>query len=561
MIIAVMYSNWKIKSIIKSATSKARRQEIIKTILKNRSLISQSDIKNFLNPKNPQDISLKSVGISSAQVKKAIKRIKPAIKKNQLIYIYGDYDADGITATAILWEALNSLGANVMPYIPQRDEPVRGLSKQGIDNIVKLAKITPSLIITVDNGITSFKGCQYAKKQGIDVIITDHHQPKTKNKKLVYPDSLAVIHTQSLAGAGVAWFFSQQLTQTHSLDLVALGTIADMVPLTNANRSLTGHGLKVLKVTPRPGLKALAIAAQIVLKDLQTYQVSYVLTPRLNAMGRLDKALDSLRLLCTKNSSRAKSLAQNLNQTNQLRQDKTMEMFINAKSQYLKSNQDPKLIFVTNKNYHEGIVGLVAGRLVEQFNRPAVVVALGKNYAKASMRSIKSFNAIKAFRKLENLLLEHGGHPLAAGFTAKVKDLPIIQKKLEALVKKDLANKTLAPELTIDCQIDLKDINWSLMGTLDQFRPFGFANPQPIFASKKVNLVDFRPVGQTKKHLKLTVLQGSNKLDAIAFNFGSLASKLKPDQLIDIAYTIDENTWNGSKNLQLKIKDLQTVKI
>ena len=554
-----MDSNWKIQTQIKSTSTKSRRQEIIKALLKIRGLTKKSDITTFLNPKDPKDISIKSVGININQVKIAVKRIKECIKKNQLIYVYGDYDADGITATAILWEALNSMGANVMPYIPQRDEPARGLSKQGIDNIIKLAKATPSLIITVDNGITSFKGCDYAKKLGVDVIITDHHQPKTKIKKLIYPKSLAIIHTQSLAGAGVAWFFSKELTKTLSLDLVTLGTIADMVPLTHANRSLASHGLKALKASSRPGLKALAIAAQIVLKDLQTYQVSFCLTPRLNAMGRLDKALDSLRLLCTKDHIKAKSLAQNLNQTNQLRQDKTMEMFINAKGQYLKSNQDSKLIFVQNKNYHEGIVGLVAGRLSEEFNRPAVVVAISKNYAKASIRSIKGFNAIKAFRNIESHLLEHGGHPLAAGFTAKIKDLPLIQKKLETLAKKDLAKKSLDSQITIDCQIELKDINWDLMKKLDKFRPFGFANSQPVFATKKVNLLDFRPVGQTKKHLKLTVLQESNKLDAIAFNFGSLANTLKTDQLIDVAYTIDENLWNGKKDLQLKIKDIQLL--
>ncbi|MCG2691614.1 DHH family phosphoesterase, partial [Microgenomates group bacterium] len=418
-------------------------------------------------------------------------------------------------------------------------------------------------------GISSFKGCQYAQKLGIEVIITDHHLPKTKNHQPVLPQALAIIHSTQLAGAGVAWFFAREIIRhlrgVHSatskvlatLDLAALGTIADMVPLLNANRSLAKFGLEKLRLSRRPGLITLAKTANLDLKELDDYQVSYVLAPRLNALGRLEHALDALRLLCTTDLHRAERLAAHLNQTNQLRQDKTLTMFLDAKKKFLKQSGDQPLIFVASKTYHEGVVGLVAGKLMEEFNRPAVVIALGKNYSKASGRSLKGFNILKAIRSLEPYLLEHGGHELAAGFTIDNKNLKIIAKKLLSLAKKSLLNKELEPAVEVDCELNLNQINWQLFNALEKFKPFGFANPQPLFATKQVKLLTFRPVGQDNKHLKLS-LQGdsSQAFDAIAFSFGHLAQKLAPGQLIDITYTLEKNVWNGKKDLQLKIKEI-----
>jgi len=546
---------WKIKHTLASKSPLKRRQEIITTILKDKGLITKPAQQEFLNPIHPKDLTSKAVGINQAQLKKAAKRIKLAIKNQDSIYIYGDYDADGVSATAVLWETLHQLGAQVMPYIPQRDDKTRGLSQQGIDAIIKLNSGPPQLIITVDNGISAFKPTLYAKKHNIDVIITDHHQPKHKNKKITYPKAIAIVHATQLAGVGVAWFLAKAISsKLPSLSLASLGTIADMVPLIAANRSLTKFGLKKLQQTQRPGLQALAKSANISLTDLQTYQISFALAPRLNAMGRLEHALDALRLLCTPNPKRAQQLAQTLEKTNQLRQSKTTEMFFHAKNLYLKQKKKTKLIFIIDKSFHEGVVGLVASRLSKEFNQPAFVIAQGKNYSKASGRSISGFDLIKAIRSLEKLLLEHGGHPRAAGFTAENKNLPKIKQKLEKLAQKALKTKDLQPTLDIDCQIKLADINWKLYHQLEKFRPFGFANSQPVFTTKQVTLTNFRAVGQNQKHLKLKI----EDFEAIAFNFGQLAGQLTPGQPIDIAYTLDKNEWNNQKTLQLKIKDIQS---
>lgn len=539
---------------------------VIDILLKNRGLITKKDQAEFLDPIKPGQITLDQIGLQSTAIAKAVKRLKFARKNQELIYIYGDYDADGVSSTAILWETLNSLGFQVLPFIPSRNDPVRGLSPRGIDMIIKQSKVKPGLIITVDNGISAFKGCQYAQKLGIEVIITDHHLPKHKNSQPFFPQALAIIHTTKLAGAGVAWFFSREIIKSlkskiyhpkSNLDLAALGTIADMVPLLNANRSLAKFGLDRIRLSQRPGLIALAKTAAIDLSLLDDYQVSYVLAPRLNALGRLEHALDALRLLCTSDLHRAEKLAVHLNQTNQLRQDKTQTMFLDAKDKFLKQSGDQPLIFVASKTYHEGVVGLVAGKLMEEFNRPAVVVALGENYSKASGRSLKGFNILKAIRSLEPFLLEHGGHELAAGFTIANKNLKIVAQKLLKLAKKSLLNKELEPAVEVDCQLNFNQINWQLFNALEKFKPFGFANPQPLFATKQVKLLNFRSVGQDNKHLKLSLRGDSLQVDGIAFSFGHLAQKLVPGQLIDITYTIEANDWNNQKTLQLKIKEIK----
>jgi len=556
---------WKIQSQIKVTSLSKRRQQIIQSLLKTRGLTTKTTQKQFFNPIKPEDISLKSVNIKQTQVNKAIKRIKLAVKESHPIFIYGDYDADGICSTAILWETLHALKANVLPYIPTRKDKTRGLSLMGIDAILQQSSNQISeniLIITVDNGISSFKGCDYAKKKNIDVIITDHHQPKHKGNKSLLPKALAIIHSTELAGVGVAWIFAQQilkitkLAPRHplpaTLELAALGTIADMVPLIKANRSLAKFGITQLQQTRRPGLQILAKISNIDIKKINSHQISFSLAPRINALGRLDHAIDALRLLCTTDELRAKELADNLYQVNKTRQDLTQTALAHAKNQWLKQDQSQKLIFVSHHSYHEGIVGLVAGRLAEKFNKPAVVIAQGKTHSKGSVRSIKGFNIIANLRALEKHILELGGHELAAGFTIENKKMAIIQKKLQAMAKKQLNKKPTQPELNIDCQIDLADINQELFNQLEKFQPFGFNNQMPTFATKQAKLTTFRAVGQTQKHLKLKI----DNLDAIAFSFGDLASELSIDKPIDIVYTIEENHWNGRTTLQLKMIDI-----
>ena len=550
---------WHVNQKVSGKSSKIRRQQIIAALLKNRRLLTKPAQKEFFQPPHPQDLDLKTIGISESQVKKALTRLKQALTQKQLIYIYVDYDADGITATAILWETLDRLGAKVLPFIPLRGDATRGLSVAGITTILKKDK--PALIITVDNGIVSFKGARFAKKEGIDLIISDHHVPQ---KKL--PPATAVIHTTLTSGAGVAWFFAREIVKhfLHSgsvttLELAALGTIADMVPLLSVNRSLAFHGLNDLRQTSRPGLVTLARDAGVNLKTLDDYQVSFLLSPRLNAMGRLHQALDSLRLLCTRDKARAKKLSRDLNSANLNRQDLTRKTFFHALDQ-AKAQKNQNLIFVSDPSYHDGIVGLVASQLVRSFHRPAVVVAVGESQSKGSARSIKGFNLIKNFQSLSSLFLEVGGHKLAAGFTAETKNLPQIKTRLQKVAAESLTPEQLKPVLEVDCEINLTDVGWQLYREISRFAPFGFDNPMPVFVTRGVKLDRLRQVGKEGKHLQLILSTKhearNSKLGGIAFGFCQLSASLSLGATVDLAYAIDENVWNNQKSLQLKVKDI-----
>jgi single-stranded-DNA-specific exonuclease len=539
---------WKISTKLKEKSPSKRRQEIVSSLLVHRNIKTSLQKKQFFSPPKPSSLTALKVGINEEQLSRAVRRIKQAIAKKELIYIYGDYDADGVCSTTILWENLYQLGAQVMPYIPFREDRVRGLSITGIKEIIAKTKTKPGLIITVDNGISAFAGCQFAQKQKIDVIISDHHLPKSK-----LPKAVAIVHTTKLAGAGVAWYLAYAINRqaVNSLDVACLGTIADMVPLISANRSFAKHGLEQMRKSSRSGVIALAAKANLNLATIDSHQVSFSLAPRLNAMARLEHALDSVRLMCLKNNQKAKKLADSLESTNQNRQEMTETMVGDALK---KVDLSKKLLFVASKKFHEGIVGLVAGRLMERYYRPAVVVAVGKFHAKASARSIESFNLTQAIRSLKTPLLNHGGHKLAAGFTFEIKQLKALEKELVKLAEKSLTKKDLQPTLVIDCLLQFSDINWELHKELSNFEPFGMKNQQPLFASQKVNLVNFKAVGEGGRHLKLTLLQENHNFDAIAFGKGYLAPDLQPGKQLDVAYTVDVNHFNGNKSLQLKVK-------
>jgi len=517
-------------------------EKITNILLKNRDVD-----KSFLHPPDPCSLTPKDVGIDGPALRNAISRIKKAILKKESVVVYADYDADGITAGAIMWEALYGLGARVMPYIPHRIEEGYGLSIKGIDAVRQ--EFDPSLIITVDHGITAKEQVAYAKSLGIEVIITDHH---TKPDKL--PDC-TIVHTTDLCGAGVAWFVAKNLLgsdpktcQTPDIAFAAIGTIADMVPLTGANRSIVKFGLEELNKTKRAGLLALIKDAGLTLGDLSTYSVSHALAPRLNAMGRLVHAMDALRLLCTKREDKAMLLARQLGLTNKERQQLTIDTVSHA-LQGVSLKTYKKLIFVSHETYNPGVIGLVAGKLVEEYYRPSIVVSKGPEISKGSARSITGFNIVEAIRNFKDLLIDVGGHPMAAGFTVETKNLDRLRRKLESLAEKTIPDDLLTRELRIDMELPLSEITEKLWKELQDFAPFGMGSPEPVFAARGITVSDARLIGAEGKHLKF-----KTPLDAIAFNMGNLIGKLtKP---IDIAYTIDMNVWNGNKKLQLKIKDI-----
>ncbi|HUD44611.1 MAG TPA: DHH family phosphoesterase [Patescibacteria group bacterium] len=611
---------WEVKYNEKYPMTNDQFGDLIKILLQNRGIKTEKEIEEFLHP-DLSTVTPESVGIDLSHLKKTLKRLQKAFDKKEEIIIFGDYDVDGITGTAILWETLYSLGFNVLPYIPHRVDEGYGLSIKGIENLLNKFPCTchselvsesidkkkkmlkraafgesrnkrvqhdnkcssVKLIITVDNGIVANEAVDYANSLGIDVIITDHHLPEGKKQ----PNALAIVHTTNLCGAGVAYLLSKEIRcfvipakagiqkkilnqvqddniDTH-LELATLGTIADLVPLTAANRTIVKIGLEKLRKTKRPGLLSLFEEAAIDPKAIGTYEVGFIIAPRLNAAGRIESAMDSLRLLCTKEKKKAFDLATNLGRVNRQRQEIMKEATEHA-IEKIKDQRSKikKIIFLGDKDYNPGVIGLVAGKLVEQFYRPAIVLSVGDTHAKASVRSIAGVNIIEFLRTYADMYVNVGGHPMAAGFTVAVDKMSELQEKLETLAEKLIGDDLLQRSLMIDCELPLSAFSLDLYKALQQLAPFGMKNPEPVFVSRGVMIEDMRILGKDGKHLKLRIGssdQRSNNqtIDAIAFGMGHLAESLKIGDIIDIAYTLDENKWNGNVNLQLKVKDIQIL--
>ncbi len=552
---------------------KLKIAEVIDALLENRGLKTKEEIESFLHPKI-ESVTIDSVGIDKKQLKKTLKRIEVAIEKKEQIIVFGDYDVDGISGTAILWETLHEVGANALPYIPHRVDEGYGLSTVGIQNLESRIQ-NIKLIITVDNGIVAHEAVEYANEQGIDVIITDHHVVPE-----IFPKAFAIVHTTKVCGTSVAYLVSQEIKHVipnsfrdpkkmlkqvqhdnengDHLALVALATVADLVPLKEANRALLYHGLPVLRNTTRIGLQEICREAAIDQKMIDTYTIGHVIAPRLNAAGRLEYAMDALRLLCTKNKERAVDLAMKLGQTNKERQQLTIDSVSHAKD-LIKTNkwEENKLFFISHEVYEQGIVGLIAGRIMEEYYRPAIVLSVGEKFSKASARSIHGFNIIEFIRSVDEHLVNAGGHPMAAGFTVETAKLTIIQKLLEEKAGELLNEDMLTRTLRIDCELPFSFINQAFYDALQQLAPFGMGNQEPVFASYDVALDDIRIIGKDGRHVKLRVKQDTSSIfDAIGFGMADQTKNLHRGDRINIAYTIDENEWNGRKNLQLKINDV-----
>ena len=581
---------WKTLNDLRIMNHESGIKDLIKILLNNRGIKTKKEIEDFLNPKL-SNVTINNLTIDSKQLNKAVLRVKNAIKKGEKIVVFGDYDVDGICGTAILWETLNSMHAKVMPYIPHRIDEGYGLSTKGIDN-VKSQMSNVKLVITVDNGIVANKAVDFANEQGIDVIITDHHVP---SKKL--PDAFAIVHTTKLCGAGVAWMLSNVILNSRGvmpnsfrhlntlknktlkqvqgdnnkqvqhdkekenhLELVALATVADLVPLVSANRTLLKFGLEQLQKTQRIGLKELFLESGVDSEKIGVYEIGHIIAPRLNAMGRLENAMDSLRLLCTNNKERANKLAQLLGSTNRERQTLTIETSEHAKSKVKSSKlKVQSLLFISDESYQQGVIGLVAGKLVEEFYKPSIVVSIGEKYSKASARSVSGFNIIEFIRSASELLVDAGGHPMAAGFTVETSKLLILQKTLEEKAEELLDEDKLTRTLKIDCEIPMDFVNENMYEAIQNLSPFGMGNPEPTFVSRKVLIEDMRLVGRENKHLKLQFMIHNSKfiIQGIAFGMGERASEFHIGDKVDVVYTIDENVWNGNKSLQLKVKDIR----
>jgi single-stranded-DNA-specific exonuclease len=531
---------WQIKT-----SSLQQRSKIIPTLLKNRNLNSKLEIDNFFNPTLENFFNLKLSG-----TEKAIERINQAMSNNEKIVIYSDYDADGISGTAILWETLSELGADVLPYVPDRMTEGYGLNTKAIEN---LKSEGVGLIITVDHGISADKEIDFANSIGVDVIITDHH---VVPKKL--PKAYTIVHTTELAGCGVAAKLAYEFAKTKNckelaidkLELAAIGTIADLVPLLKYNRSLTKTGIEKLNFTTRPGLLALYAQAKLTSGQIGNWEISHIIAPRINAAGRIQNAISSLRLLCTKNKTQAQELVKSISQTNSKRQDLTIQAVAHARSLY--TNNLP-IGILSHSDWHEGVIGLVASKMVEEFYRPMIIISQKNAISKGSARSVNGFNIVEAIRHCSDILESVGGHPMAAGFSIKTENISIFSQKMIDYTYRNLNQDNLEKTIEIDCQIDISDIDWQLFAELEKFKPCGTGNPEPVFLSKKVLVNDLRHVGIDNKHLKLQLANHQ----AIGFNFGERIAQIRPGDQIDLVYKIEKDNWNGANKIQLKIVDFK----
>ncbi len=563
---------WEINNKWKAEGGKRKVDEIVNELLIQRGVRTKKQKDTFLHPKLESLID----AIPFPQMDKALKRIEKAIKSKEKIAIFSDYDADGICATAILWETIHELGGDVMPYVPDRIAEGYGLSVYAAK---KLAEEKINLIITVDNGITAVEAVNTANALGVDIIITDHHQKPT-----VLPKPYAFVWSDKICGTVVAWYLAKALTKHKDLkshlELAALATIADVMPLVDVNRTIVKFGLEELNKTKRVGLIALFNEAGLELGKVGWWEIGHVIAPRLNAMGRLENAMDSLRLLCTTNPLKAKSLAMTLARTNTERQKLTEKMVTDARLLY---NQDFTVGVLAHETWHEGVVGLVAGRMTEAFYRPMIAIAKGEEFSKGSARSIPGFNIIEALRSLDGVFENIGGHPMAAGFTIRTENIAKLEKQLLKVAEKQLTNGLLQRKLRVDLELSISELTRSLYDALEQLSPFGNGNPEPIFVTRRLEVEEVKKVGSTGKHIKLRVCQADDGdllngeeveadvtdlqnyfslppkpfFEAIGFGMGELLKHLRPGQIIDIAYTLSLNTWHDVSRIELKIKDMR----
>jgi single-stranded-DNA-specific exonuclease len=512
--------------------------DIVDQLLVNRDIdLSQKD--KFLKP------SLKDLSDPNLLdgVTKASARIKEAVKNNEKIAIYGDYDVDGVTATAILWEAISKIGGQVMPYIPDRFTEGYGISSDGVRKLVSEGY---KLIISVDAGVSAFEQISLAKELDADFIVTDHHSLPE-----IIPPAYAIVHTTKLSGAGVAYKLSSTLVSDPALDLVALGTIADVVPLLGENRVLAKFGVEELRRTTRPGLLAIYEEARVDRSRVGTYEVGFIIDPRLNAQGRLEHALDSLRILLTKNSARAYALAKHLGDTNRERIIRTATMLDHA-YKTIGDGTKEKLWVVSSPDYEQGIIGLIAGRLADSLNHPIIAIAEGKELSKGSARSIDGFDVTKAIRSCADILISHGGHPAAAGFTVETKNLSELKKRLQDFANKNLKEDALIPKIEIDMQVSPSQISMNLAKQIQTLAPFGPGNENPLFIARHLEVGAMRLLSENK-HLRIDL----GGIECIGFGLGPRAAEIRPDMEIDAVFHIEENVWQGQSRLQLKLKDFR----
>lgn len=558
----MIYNDWNI--LPKANNSLANRLQLPTTeatILFHRGITSRNEAEAFINP---PPSTLHDPYLFQG-MDKCVSRLELAIRNKEAIGIFGDFDADGLTGTAVLTRGLTNLGASVHPYIPHRTLEGHGISNESIE-FFKEKKV--SLLMTVDCGVTSFNEINMAKTLGIETIVTDHHVPGD-----TLPNAVSIINPSlpnseypfnHLTGVGTAFKVIQALYENfkhdipdHLYALVALGTISDVGLMKDENRFLSNKGLTVINNYPIPSIDSLIKISGFSKSTLSTENLSYGIIPRINVAGRLDHANLSLQLLLSDSIEESNNIASELEVLNKRRQVMTEQAILEAKSQLLKEigTSTPNIIFAGKQQWIPGILGLIAGRLAEEYNRP-VIAASGKgDYIRASARSIPEFNMIEALKICSNIFEKFGGHHMAAGFTIKKENLKTFRQQMTSVADELLENLERNIVLDIDTEIDLSWINRESLNFLSSLEPYGSGNSTPVFLTKGASVLDSRSVGKDKTHLKLTIQQGGAIIEAMAFRQGHRLKEARGE--IDIAYSPGINYWNGKETIQLTIEDFK----
>ncbi len=522
-------------------------------------------------------------------MQETVDRLRWAITHQEMIVVYGDYDVDGVTSTALMVEVLTELGAVVDYFIPNRFDDGYGLS---VDAIEKLVEKGAKVILTVDCGIRSFKEVKRAHELEIDLIISDHHTPMP-SPSLDEMEAYAIVCPKQegdqypykdLAGVGLAYKIAEALIESlHApfladnwLDLVALGMVADMVPLIEENRVLVRRGIKKMRLNPRPGVQSLAQVAGIRMIEesepgfsgevlvysylnINAGDIGFILGPRLNAAGRMETALDSLHLLLAKDLIEAGALSQKLDNLNMGRQNSTRKIQEEAEIR-AKENGDG-ILMAFSPDFNVGVLGLAAARLADKYYRPAVVGKSDEEFTRASCRSIAEFNITTALDECKELLVQHGGHAMAAGFTVRTENLPELMTRLKEIAHRELGELDLRPTLRADAEIPLRklavNVQSAFMGWLEKLQPTGTGNPEAVFVSRNLRVKSKSLVGADKSHLKLKLLDGEQEFDAIGFRMGSSFRELSDH--VDVMYIPEWNNFNGRTSLQLRLRDIKNA--
>ena len=545
---------------VKKVKSKYQLNELLATILVNRNIIKEDDIRLFLNP--TRDDFYDPFLITDMKI--AIERIVEAIEEGQKVTIYGDYDVDGITSITVLKSFLKDVGLEASSYIPNRLDEGYGLNKDAIDTI---KQSECDLMITVDCGISAMDEIEYANSLGIETIVTDHHEPGNE-----LPKAYAVIDNKrkdskypfrELAGVGVVFKLIQALgirmglkeeSYLKYLDIVCIGTISDIVPLVDENRVIAKLGMMLVKQTKNIGLKSIIHSSGYTKIDSNT--ISFGVAPRINACGRMGKAEEALELFLSANINEVNNLTKKLNEHNRERQETEKAIFESAIEKIEREHlNDNKAIVVGGKNWHHGVIGIVSSKITDMYFKPSILLSFEEDgMGKGSGRSIPGFDLHDALMKCSDTVEKFGGHSMAVGITIKKEKLETFREEFEKIATENHIDEIM-PIINIDAKINLSDIDKEMVESMKQLEPFGEANKMPIFAFKNLKIDSIRSLSEGK-HLKLTLKDTNNIINAIGFNMGYLAEEYRIGDKIDVAGVLEVNTFNGTENLQINLKDI-----